>query len=156
MRDLNHHLPAIEDLIPHRGTMLLLDNVLNFENESTTAEYVPCADAWYADELGDMPAWIGIELMAQTVAAHIGLLNRSRGAPIKQGVLLGTRRYISTRSAFASGELLRIVAKMIYRDTSGLAAYECRIAAGGNEIASATLKVFEPGDFQSFLQASRP
>jgi len=156
MRELNHHLPAIEDLIPHRGTMLLLDHVLVFEKESTTTEYVPRADAWYADELGNMPAWVGIELMAQTIAAHIGLVKRSEGAPPKQGALLGTRRYASTCSAFASGEPLRIDAKMIYRDTSGLAAYECRIAVGGNQVASATLKVFEPVDFQSFLEASRP
>jgi predicted hotdog family 3-hydroxylacyl-ACP dehydratase len=155
MRDLNHHLPAIEDLISHRGTMLLLDRVLTFENDSTTAEYVPRTDAWYADEAGNMPAWIGIELMAQTIAAHVGLLKRREGVSPKQGALLGTRRYTSTRSAFASGETLLVDAKMIYRDDSGLAAYECRIAVGGDEIASAVLKVFEPGDFETFLQASR-
>jgi predicted hotdog family 3-hydroxylacyl-ACP dehydratase len=155
MRDHNS-LPPIEELIPHRGTMLLLDHVIAFENESTTAEFIPRADAWYADERGDMPAWIGIELMAQTIAAHVGLLKRSEGAPAKQGALLGTRRYTSTRSTFASGEPLRIDAKMLYGDASGLAAYECRIASGCNEIASAVLKVFEPGDFKSFLQASHP
>jgi predicted hotdog family 3-hydroxylacyl-ACP dehydratase len=154
MCNLHQHLPSIEDLIPHRGTMLLLDRLLTFDNDSTIAEYVPRPDAWYADEAGNMPAWIGIELMAQTIAAHVGLLKRRDGLSPKLGALLGTRRYTSTRAAFAFGELLHINTKMIYRDDSGLAAYECRITVGSDEIASAVLKVFEPGDFETFLQAS--
>ena len=148
------NLPPVEDILPHRGTMLLLDRVLAFDNEKASAEYTPRREAWYADAGGNMPAWIGIELMAQTVAAHAGLLKRADGAPPKQGALVGTRRYSSTQPAFAAGETLHIQTKMIYRDASGLGAYECSIAAGGEKIASATLKVFEPDNFQSFLQAS--
>lgn len=148
-------LPAIEDLIPHRGTMLLLDQVIEFESESTTAEYEPRADAWYADEGGNMPAWIGIELMAQTIAAHVALIKRSEDAPQKQGALVGARRYTSTIPAFTLGRPLRISVRMIYCDASGLAAYECSIADGNERVASATLKVFEPDDFQSYLQANR-
>lgn len=151
----HHLLPAIEVLIPHRGTMLLLDRVIALEDESTEAEFAPRAEAWYADERGNMPAWIGIELMAQTIAAHVGMLKRREGAAPKHGALLGTRRYTSTRPVFVAGERLRIYAKMIYRDTSGLAAYECSIVVGCDEIARATLKVFEPEDFHSFLQESR-
>jgi len=147
-------LPPIADLLPHRGTMLLLDRVLAFDAESASAECTPRRDAWYADTNGDMPAWIGIELMAQTVAAQIGLHKRSAGEPPKHGVLLGTRRYAATRPAFAAGEALLIRAVLAYRDASGLGAYDCSILAGGAEIASATLKIFEPDDFKTFQQAS--
>jgi predicted hotdog family 3-hydroxylacyl-ACP dehydratase len=101
-----------------------------------------------------MPAWIGIELMAQTIAAHIGLLKRRDGAPLKQGALLGTRSYRSTVPSFAANEILCVHATMSYRDASGLGAYDCRISRGDNVLATATIKVFEPGDFQVFLQES--
>ena len=134
--------------------MLLLDRVLDFDAETITAEYTPCKDAWYADASGNMPAWIGIELMAQTIAAHVGLIKRSEGVSPKQGALLGTRRYGATHPAFVAGQPLRISTKMIYRDASGLGAYDCSITSGVDTVASATLKVYEPDDFQSFLQAS--
>jgi predicted hotdog family 3-hydroxylacyl-ACP dehydratase len=150
----NSSLPPIEDILPHRSPMLLLDRVLDFNAETATAEYTPRKDTWYADASGNMPAWIGIELMAQTIAAHVGLTKRSEGASPKQGALLGTRRYSATQPAFVAGQPLRISTKMIYRDASGLGAYDCSITSGIDAVASATLKVYEPDDFQSFLQAS--
>jgi predicted hotdog family 3-hydroxylacyl-ACP dehydratase len=71
----NNALPPIEQLIPHRGTMLLLDAVSACSDESLTALAKVRGDAWYADADGAMPAWIGIELMAQAIAAHVGLLS---------------------------------------------------------------------------------
>lgn len=145
---------AIEEILPHRGSMLLLDRVLDFDAESATAEYTPRSDAWYADSAGNMPAWIGIELMAQAVAAHVGLLKRCSGALPKQGALLGTRRYSSAQPAFSAGKPLLMRTKMIYRDASGLGAYDCSIMVDGREVAGAILKVFEPDNFQSFLQGA--
>ena len=90
-------LPPIEDLLPHRGTMLLLDRMISCDAENACAEYCPVSNAWYSDKDGDMPAWIGIELMAQTIAAQTTLIKVAEGAPPKQGVLLGSRRYQSAR-----------------------------------------------------------
>lgn len=136
--------------------MLLLDRVIAFENKSTTAEYTPRDDAWYADEQGNMPAWIGIELMAQAIASHIGLLKRREGEPLKQGALLGTRSYRSRVPSFATNEILHVHAIMSYRDASGIGAYDCRISRGDEVLATATIKVFEPDDFQAFVQDSLP
>ena len=68
--------------------------------------------------------------------------------------MLGTRRYAARRPVFAGGEALRVHAALLYRDAGGLAAYACRIVLGTEEVASATLTVFEPDDFPTFLQAS--
>jgi predicted hotdog family 3-hydroxylacyl-ACP dehydratase len=146
--------PPIEALIPHRGTMLLLDRVTDFADETASAEYTPLREAWYADPAGDMPAWIGIELMAQTVAALVALVKRRAGLPVKMGVLLGSRRYQATTASFAAGRALRIRAEMCLRDASGMAAYECAIEADGEALASATLKVYEPADFEQFVQGN--
>ncbi len=101
-----------------------------------------------------MPAWIGIELMAQAVAAHAGLRGRLSGKPPKRGVLLGCRAYRARAPRAAAGAVLKIVAKMTFFDESGLGAYDCSIESNAEEFATATLKVFEPEDFEAFMKAS--
>lgn len=145
-------IPPIEDLLLHRGNMLMLDKVIAFENESIIAEYSPRHDEWYADSNGNMPAWIGLELMAQTVAAHVGLTKRNQNKPRKQGVLLGTRSYHSTVSNFMAAHTLRIHASRVYQDISGLGAFDCSIMLDDTALVTATLKVFEPEDFQEFTK----
>jgi predicted hotdog family 3-hydroxylacyl-ACP dehydratase len=145
--------PSIEELIPHRGTMLLLDRVTGFEGGLAVAEYSP-REAWYSDESGNMPAWIGIELMAQTVAVHVALAKRMEGLPSKMGVLLGTRSYQSSVTSFAAGGMLRIRAELVLRDPGGLGAYECVIDFDGATFATAVLKVYEPDNFEIFVQGS--
>jgi predicted hotdog family 3-hydroxylacyl-ACP dehydratase len=145
-------LPPIEQILAHRGSMLLLDHLVSFNPESAAAEYTPREDAWYADEAGNMPGWIGLELMAQTVAAHVGLLKFEQNQPQKQGALLGTRRYVAHRPWFAAGTALNIEVTLVYRDSSGIGAYDCRIFTVENTLATATLTVYEPDDFQQFLQ----
>lgn len=147
-------LPPIEDILPHRGSMLLLDRVIDADAENAWTEYTPRREAWYADPDGNMPAWIGIELMAQAVAAQVSLLKRREGLPLKLGALLGTRRYTSSCHVFLADTPLRIHAKMILCDANGLGAYECCIDSQGKQLASANLKVYEPDDFQTFLQTS--
>ncbi len=149
-----NQLPPIEEVLQHRGSMLFIDRLVEFNNESSIAEYSPRSEAWYVNEQGDMPAWMGIELMAQAVAAHVGMFKRTENKPQKNGVLVGTRRYNSIVPSFFAGTPLQITVLMTYQDISGLAAYDCSINCDGNILATATLKVFEPVDFQTFLQES--
>ena len=154
MMTISKQLPPIEDVLPHRGNMLLIDRLIEFGSESTVSEYTPRSDTWYADAEGNMPAWVGLELMAQAVAAHVGALKLSKGKPQKNGALVGTRRYSSTIPNFTVDVPIQIHATISYQDISGLAAYDCSISSGNNILAVATLKVFEPDDFQIFLQES--
>ncbi|MDR1275180.1 MAG: beta-hydroxyacyl-ACP dehydratase [Candidatus Accumulibacter sp.] len=145
-------IPPIEDLIPHRASMLLLDRVTAFGEKCAVGESLPTRGAWYADESGNMPAYIGIELMAQTAAAHVSLVKRMRGLPPKMGVLLGTRAYRSETGAFEAGVLLEIRVNQLFMESGGLGAYECAIVSGGAIKATAILKVFEPENVELFLQ----
>jgi predicted hotdog family 3-hydroxylacyl-ACP dehydratase len=147
----SQHLPPIETLLPHRGTMLLLDAVTDWDAESAVATARVHADSWYAADTGTMPSWIGIELMAQTIAAHVGLSARNQGRLPKPGILLGTRAYQATMSHFPAGGLLRVKASLIFRDASGLGAYHCLIMLDDHPVATATIKVYEPEDFNAFL-----
>lgn len=149
--------PPIEELLPHRGTMLLLDRVVEFETSGLVAEYAPRSDAWYADATGNLPGWIGIELMAQCVAAHVSMSKRKAGLTPKMGALLGTRAYQMSpplSGSFSAGQVLRIRVQETFRDESGLAAYDCSITQNGETLARAMLKIFEPDDFELFVQGS--
>jgi predicted hotdog family 3-hydroxylacyl-ACP dehydratase len=149
---MTRDFPPIEELLPHRGSMLLLDGVLSFDMQTVVAEYTPRHDAWYADTRGDMPAWIGLELMAQAVAAHVALKKRANNLPPRIGVLLGTRRYSSELDLFTAGNPLQIRARNEFFDESGLGAYQCEIQRHEKTLASALLKVYEPENPQQLLR----
>jgi predicted hotdog family 3-hydroxylacyl-ACP dehydratase len=151
----NGNHPPVEELIAHRGTMRMLDRVVAFDKDHVVASYAIPDKAWFADDKGAMPAWIGIELMAQAIGAHVGLMAHATGKPPKRGVLLGTRQYQATRPSFTPREPLEIEARLSFRDDSGLGAYDCMIRQGGKLLATAMLKVFEPEDFESFLRDNR-
>src|SRR5215469_3559711 len=111
--------PAIEDVLPHRGTMLLVDEIVSCDDSRLAAHASVDPDAWYADATGAMPAWIGLELMAQAIAAHVGLLAMRAGGKARPGVLLGSSRYEALVPAFDRGTRMRIEAVEVLRSVEG-------------------------------------
>ena len=55
-----------------------------------------------------VPAWAGIEYMAQTIAAHAGLEARARGEPPAIGFVIGTRAYSTSVEEFPNGSRLTV------------------------------------------------
>lgn len=133
----------VRDLLPHDPPMVLLDRVLTCDETSLVAEVTIRPDSLLCGEDG-VPAWIGIEYMAQSVAAHAGAQARLIGAPPSIGYLLGTRSYKSTTGLFALGDTLTIHVETLFTDM-GLGAFACRIDMNG-PIATATINVYQPAD----------
>jgi predicted hotdog family 3-hydroxylacyl-ACP dehydratase len=154
MTDAELSALPIESILPHRGTMLLLARVDAWDDESLAATAHVDPAAWYADAEGNMPAWIGIELMAQAIAAHVGLLSMRNGKPARPGVLLGSRKVEAAVPAFPHSRPLRIEARELLRSAEGHGAYECTIRSEGEPLASAVIKVYQPTDFQAFIEGS--
>jgi predicted hotdog family 3-hydroxylacyl-ACP dehydratase len=152
IQSLPDTFPPIEDLLPHRGTMLLLELVAAFTDDALTAHARVDGTAWYADANGGMPAWLGIELMAQAIAAHVGLMTMRTGKPMRPGVLLGSQRYSMQAPSFARDARLRIDIRELLRGEEGHGAYECVIHHDDAQVAEAVIKVFQPRDFQSFIE----
>ncbi|MDH6150564.1 MULTISPECIES: hotdog family protein [Paraburkholderia] len=145
----------IEAMIPHRGSMLLLDAIDSFADTTLSAFANVDPHAWYADAAGAMPAWIGIEVMAQAIAAHVALIAMRAGGQARAGVLLGSRSYRALQPAFRSGARLRVQVSELLRSEAGHGAYECTLDDdGGVRCAEAVIKVFQPPDFQSFIEGS--
>ncbi|KRG46016.1 dehydratase [Stenotrophomonas panacihumi] len=142
----------IEQFIPHRGMMRLVDRVLACGEEDIVTEVRVPADALFGDASG-VPAWMGVEYMAQTVAAWAGHRARARGEEPSIGFLLGTRRYQAHTPRFDAGALLRVEAHCELMGDNGLGMFACRIVLGEAVLATANISVFEPPDAAAYLES---
>jgi len=143
----------ITDIVPHAGSMCLLDRALEADAESLLAE-VTIRDTGLFHDGSGVGGWVGIEYMAQAMAAWGGWQSRLRGEAPKLGFLLGSRRYLCSRPIFHSGETLRVEVHRQFAADNGLGQFDCRIEIAGVEVATAALTVFEPEDAQQFLKGS--
>jgi len=140
----------VADLVPHRGTMSWLDRVVSVDAERVVAE-ADIGEASLFLRGGQLDAWIGIEYMAQAIAAWAGHRARGQGRQVTLGFLVGTRRYEVRRQSFKIGDCLRIEAGCELMADNGLGMFACRILVGGEVAATANLSVFEPPEGEAFL-----
>ncbi len=131
----------IHELLPHEPPMVLLDRILSYEESKLVTEITIRPGIPFYDEDG-VPGWIGIEYMAQSVAAHAGVQARLRDAPPSVGFLLGTRAYVCSVTQFPLGARLKILVEPLFEEL-GLAAFSCCIEIG-SPIASAMINVYQP------------
>ena len=129
--------------VPHRGAMNLLETVEHCDDESIVAR-VRVPDQGLFVGADGVPAWVGIEYMAQAVAAWSGARARGDGGSPRIGYLLGSRRYEATVAAFAAGAELQVFAQCELMGDNGLGLFDCRITQDGRVLASGRLSVFEP------------
>jgi predicted hotdog family 3-hydroxylacyl-ACP dehydratase len=132
----------VAELIPHSGKMVLLDRIIDCDDNSLSAEWVVRDDGLLGNDK-TVPAWAGIEYMAQAIAAYAGMMAKRVGGLVKVGFLLGTRHYSSNVAEFKVGSMLKVrVKKKIIQDNN-LAAFECEIQGAGVEVR-ANLNVYQP------------
>jgi predicted hotdog family 3-hydroxylacyl-ACP dehydratase len=146
-------MPDIRALVPHSGQMVLLDRVLSADTDNLCAEVRISAGSMLASEQG-VGAWVGIEYMAQAIAAHAGWLALQCGEEVKVGFLLGSRKYEANVTHFAPGSVLKVHVHRVLLADNGLGAFECRIdtEGGGAGLATATVTVFQPDNVNQFLK----
>ncbi len=129
--------------VPHRGGMSLLDAVERCDDQSIVARVRVPATGLFATADG-IPAWVGIEYMAQAVAAWSGARARAGGGSPRIGFLLGSRRYEARVSTFAVGAHLQVFAQCELTGENGLGMFDCRVEQDGRVLASGRLSVYEP------------
>lgn len=141
----------IADLIPHAGDMSLIDEVISFGPEEVHTRLVVRPGGLFSQEDGSLPAFLGVELMAQSIAAYAGCQARQAGKPVELGFLLGTRRYECNVERFPAGCELRVRAIRSLQDDNGMGVFECHLDGPGIH-AEARLNVFQPPHVASYLQ----
>jgi predicted hotdog family 3-hydroxylacyl-ACP dehydratase len=144
----------IENYVPHRGAMLLLDRLVGADDEAAVAEVTVPRDGMFLNDAG-MPSWVGMEYMAQTVAAWVGWRARQKGQGVKIGFLLGSRKYETAQAFFAPGMRLTVSVRCELLAANGLGMFDCRIHGDGEkELATARISVFEPEDDEALFSPS--
>ena len=132
----------MDDWVPHRGAMSLLERVERVDEHGVVA-WVLVPSAGLFAEPGGVPAWVGIEYMAQAVAAGSGARARAGGGSPRIGYLLGSRRYEAQVPWFEAGARLRVWAECELMGDNGLGMFDCTISQDGRVLASARLSVYE-------------
>jgi len=130
----------VAELLPHTGKMIWLDKVLAWDEDSVTAELTVRGDALFGGG-NAVPAWAGIEYMAQTIGLYAGIHAKRAGEPIRLGFLLGARRYESNVPAFEIGSTLTVRVEKVMQDER-LLVFNCGIT-GELVKVSATLNVYQ-------------
>ena len=141
----------ISELVPHRASLLLIDRLLCDDPESVRVEATVRREGLFVTDEG-LPGWVGIELMAQAVAAWAGLRRHEAREPVRLGFLLGTRRYECSRPVFPHGSRLEIEARQELVAENGLAVFSCAIHLDGAVVATAHLNAFQPPNIDDYLQ----
>ena len=125
-------LPPIREIVPHDGPMLLVGDVVSHMPELTVCRVDVARSRLFARPDGRVPAWVGLEYMAQCVAAHGGLVARGMGDAPRPGLFLGTRSVQLAVDLFEPDEVLQVSARHLRGDL-GLAAFACRVERPGAE-----------------------
>ncbi len=135
---------TVDELVPHSGQMSLLDRVVSHSAESLSSEVDIHASTLFADKALGVPAWVGLEYMAQSVAAWAGVLAKASGGEVRLGFLLGARKYDASISHFPLGSTLTIYAERAYQQDD-LGVFDCTICIDSDvEVATARLNVYQP------------
>lgn len=147
--------PAMLEIVPQAGAMVLLSRVLHHEETRTVCSVEIEEQTLFRDASGEVPAWIGLEYMAQCIAAHSGLVGRAAGIPPRLGFLLGSRRVSFYAPCYRRGQTLRATARRVWGKTSGMVSWDCSLedADTGELLAEGRLNCFLPegnGDFGDF------
>jgi predicted hotdog family 3-hydroxylacyl-ACP dehydratase len=131
----------VAELLPQGPEAIVIDAVLDHSAARSVAVAHINERSVYWEDTG-VPAWAGIEYMAQTIAAHAGLEARARGEPPAIGFLLGTRAYATSIEVFPDGSTLTVTVEPEHVD-GGFAAFKCAIAIEG-VVATAVLTTYRP------------
>ncbi|MDO6426646.1 hotdog family protein [Thalassotalea sp. 1_MG-2023] len=144
---------AIEALIAHREPMILISRLIHFSETHATCEVdITKASAFYQPSIKGVHSYIGIEYMAQSIAAFAGAKAQEQGKPIEIGFLLGSRKYHCYQTSFQLNETYQISIEELYRESSGLSVFECAISLDERIVAQAKVNAYQPENPKEFLK----
>ena len=144
--------PDMAMLVLHRPPMLLLDRLVETTEKTSLCEVTIGPQTLFLEPEG-VPAYVGLEYMAQAIAVHGGYISYRAGEPVSLGFLLGTPQWRSACRVFTLGQTLHIHVRHIWGDEQFLR-FHCTItdAAAGQLLQQADVNVFKPTDVRQYLQ----
>lgn len=129
----------IEDLIPHRNRMKLVDEILEIDDQTARTSSV-VTQGWPLDEAGLLSPLILVELVAQTAGVHEGWKARREGKDSAKGWLVGIKRADFFTDAIEPGTVLTTVVHSLYA-LQTYAVFEGTVEAASKVLARVELQV---------------
>ena len=140
-------------ILPHNHPMILLDDVIEYDltAKTLTAVVTVTPDMLFFDKtINGVSSLIGIEFMAQSIGCYAYFKNSCK--PPEIGFLLGTRLYNNAVEVFQNGKTLTIKVHEAFTDNQ-ISAFDCIISnESDDEIASATVKVYQSENAKELLK----
>ena len=142
----------VAEFIPHRDPMILISQLLEYSQDSLlTQTDLSTASPYFDPRLNGVPNYVGIEYMAQSIAALAGVEAHLRNDIIRVGFLLGSRKLKMHISQFKLGQSYQTKVTRLYQEESGLAVFDCQILHNQEVVAEANVNVFQPQDTQAYI-----
>lgn len=139
---------TLEDLLPHRAPMILIDGIEEVDLEAKTlTAFVTVKPEWSKSH-------VAIEFMAQASAALAGYADKVRnpGQAARPGFLLGTRKMSLRIPEFEVGKRYTIEVRNEFGDDEA-GSFSCVVKDwNGNEVADAILNAYRPLNIEDFMK----
>lgn len=132
----------IGEILYHAPPMILVDRVDQYDDQTVISSVKITADSPFLDG-NAVPSYVGIEYMAQSIAAYSGIKALKAGAAPKIGYLVSARDMTLQTRQFVIGETLEIAVYLVYDETP-MAVFDCTIKRDGVTVAEARLNVYQP------------
>lgn len=142
----------IEDVVPHDHPMILIDELVAYnENIAQCLLKITNKSNFYNHVNKSVPSYVGIEYMAQSIAAFANANEKDHGGEVAIGFLVSSRKFKVFISEFSLGMQLIVNLEQLYVEESGLSAFDCSIEHDGKRVAEAKINIFQPQDATAFL-----
>lgn len=147
---------SIEQVVPHDAPMILIEQLVEYSDETSTCSVtITPQSPFYNEQIEGVPSYIGIEYMAQSIAAYAGALANDINEAVRIGFLIGTRKYKTHEARFSKNSKLTIYVHKLYQDESGLSVFECQISENKKILCDAKINVFQPEEPLEFIRENQ-
>ena len=146
--------PPVEELLPHATPMVLLDAVEEADGLRCRCRVEVRSGAPFVGEDG-VPAFVGVEYLAQAVGALSGWRARLSEKTPHLGFLLSVREYVSQVAMFPMGTTLLVEVDHVWGEGE-MMRFDgvLRDATHGQILAQGRLSVFSPENPDSYLKGA--
>ena len=132
--------PPIEELVPHAGAMVLLEELLEWSAGHARCRLKIREGAPFVRE-GRVESAVTIEYMAQAVAACLGYEALLGGGGVRVGMIIGCKRFEAHADQLQVGDELEVDVKCI-QGNEALSHFEGRVTRAGAVFSDALLTLF--------------
>ena len=145
---------TMSQVLPHTGHMLLIDELVQHDETGVVTALTIRPETLFCDGVTGVPAWVGLEYMAQTACAYSGVDEARAGQRASISLLLGSRSFKAHIPIFPIGSRLLVEARLLMRDENDLVAFRCSIkdAVTNAELAAGDIKAIRPANLDALIK----